>query len=80
MGLKKNEKLGDELQFLSAKNALSRSGGFRKPPTERDKLGNTHTPPPQHHYHHRHHHLHRKTKIFVVNTQSLLNFYYQTYY
>jgi hypothetical protein len=28
MGLKKNEKLGDELQFLSAKNALSRSGGF----------------------------------------------------
>jgi hypothetical protein len=29
MGLKKNEKLGDELQFLSAKNALSRSGGFR---------------------------------------------------
>jgi len=60
MGLKKNEKLGDELQFLSAKIALLRSGGFRDRrlnATNTRKHTHTHT-----HTHHRH--LHRK--IFVV--------------
>jgi len=56
MGLKKNEKLGDELQFLSAKIALLRSGGFRdrrlnatntrKHTTHTHTHTHTHTPPP----------------------------------
>lgn len=73
MGLKKNEKLGDELQFLSAKIALLRSGGFRD-----RRLNATNT--------RKHTHTHTHTtatcteKYLLLNTKSLLKFYYQTTY